>query len=72
MGHPPLFKRALVAYVDGANSLSWSFIGFECKPNYAASFSPLIFLLHYSFLMTQLFTLGGQSIGVSALSSVLQ
>ena len=32
-----------VAYVDGANSLSWSFIGFPCKPSYSASFSPLNF-----------------------------
>ena len=41
-----------VAYVDGANSLSWSFIGIPRKPSYSASFSPLIFLLHYSFLIS--------------------
>ena len=46
-GHLPLFKRALEAYVDGANLLSRGFIGFPCKPSYSASFSPLIFLLHY-------------------------
>ena len=32
-----------VAYVGGANSLSWSFIGIPCKPSYSASFSPLVF-----------------------------
>ena len=32
-----------VAYVGGANSFSWSFIGVPCKPSYSASFSPLIF-----------------------------
>ena len=41
-----------VAYVGGANSLSWSFIGFPRKPSNSASFSPLIFLLHYSFLIS--------------------
>ena len=41
-----------VAYVGGANSLSWSFIGFPHKPSYSATFSPLIFLLHYSFLIS--------------------
>ena len=29
--------------IDGANSLSWSFIGIPRKPSYSASFSPLIF-----------------------------
>ena len=29
--------------VDGANSLSWSFIGIPHKPSYSASFSPLNF-----------------------------
>ena len=32
-----------VAYVGGANSLSWSFIGIPRKPSYSASFSSLIF-----------------------------
>ena len=32
VGHPPLFKWAPVAYVDGANSLSRSFISLLCKP----------------------------------------
>ena len=32
-----------VAYVGGANSLSWSFIGIPHKPSYSASFSPLVF-----------------------------
>ena len=41
-----------VAYVGGANSLSWSVIGIPHKPSYSASFSPLIFLLHYSFLIS--------------------
>ena len=41
-----------VAYVGGANSLSWSFIGIPRKPSYSASFSPLILLLHYSFLIS--------------------
>ena len=44
-----------VAYVGGANSLSWSFIAIQHKPSYSAYFSPLIFLLHYSFL-TSLYT----------------
>ena len=35
-----------------ANSLSWSFIGFPHIPSYSASFSPLIFLLLYSFLIS--------------------
>ena len=37
-GPPSLFKRVPVAYVDCANSLSWSFIGFPRKPSYSASF----------------------------------
>ena len=41
-----------VAYVGGASSLSWSFIGIPRKPRYSASFSPLIFLLHDSFLIS--------------------
>ena len=41
-----------VAYVGGANSSSWSFTGISRKPSYSASFSPLIFLLHYSFLIS--------------------
>ena len=36
-----------MVYVGGTNSLSWSFIGIPHKPSYSASFSPLIFLLHY-------------------------
>ena len=51
---PPLLQengKTPVAYVDGANSLSWSFIGIPRKPSYSASFSPLIFLLHYFFLI---------------------
>ena len=38
VGHPPLFKWAPVAYVDGASFLSWNFIGFPGKPSYSASF----------------------------------
>ena len=30
--------RMPVAYIGGANSLSWSFIGFPRKPSYSASF----------------------------------
>ena len=30
-------------YVDGANSLSWNFIGIPRKPSYSASFSLLLF-----------------------------
>ena len=50
-GHPPLFKQAPVAYVDSASSLSWNFIGSPHKPLFSM-FSPLIFLLHYSFLIS--------------------
>ena len=35
------------AYVSGANFLSWSFIGFPCKPSYSASFLHWIVLLSY-------------------------
>ena len=52
---PPLLRengKTPVAYVGGANSLSLSFIGVPCKPSYSASFSPLIFLLHYFFLIS--------------------
>ena len=52
---PPLLRengKTPVAYVGGENSFSWSFTGIPCKPSYSASFSPLIFLLHYSFLMS--------------------
>ena len=38
-----------VAYIGGANSLSWSFIGVPRKPSYSASFSPLIFPTTLSF-----------------------
>ena len=47
-GHPPLFKRAPVAYVDGASSLSGDFISFPCKPRNISLFSPLFF--HYIIL----------------------
>ena len=49
---PPLLQengKMPVAYVGGANSLSWSFIGIPCKPSYSASFSPLIFPTTLSF-----------------------
>ena len=52
---PPLLRenrKTPVAYVGGANSLSWNFIGIPRKPIYPASFSPLISLLHYSFLIS--------------------
>ena len=51
---PPFLRengKTPVASVDVANSLSWSFIGIPHKPSYSASFSPLIFLLHYFFLI---------------------
>ena len=43
---PPLLgenRKTPVAYVGGANSLSWSFIDIPRKPSYSASISPLIF-----------------------------
>ena len=52
---PPLLRengKTPVAYIGGAKSLSWSFIGIPHKPSHSASFSPLIFLLHYSFLIS--------------------
>ena len=44
-----------VAYVGGANSLSWSFIGIPRKPSYSASFSPLIFLTTLSVFNLSLY-----------------
>ena len=41
-----------VAYVGGTNLLSRGFIGIPHKPSYSASFSPLIFLLHYFSLVS--------------------
>ena len=38
--------------VDGASFLSWNFISFPCKPRNISLFSPLIFQLHYSFLIS--------------------
>ena len=52
VGHPPLFKQSPVAYVDGASFLSWDFISFPRKPRNISLFSPLIYLLHYSFLIS--------------------
>ena len=48
-GHPLLFKRAPVAYVDSASSLSWNFIGFSRKPSYSASFLYLFSYYTISF-----------------------
>ena len=48
-GHPPLFKRVPVAYVDGAISLSWNFIGFPRKPSYSASLLHLFSYYTISF-----------------------
>ena len=45
-------RKMPVAYVGGANLLSRGFIGIPHKPSYSASFSPLIFLLHYFFLIS--------------------
>ena len=42
-GHLLIFKWHRWPNVDGANSLSWNFIGIPRKPSYAASFSLLIF-----------------------------
>ena len=42
-GHLPIFKWHRWPNVDGANSLSWNFIGIPCKPSYSASFSLLVF-----------------------------
>ena len=52
---PPLLwenGKTPVAYVGGASFSSQSFIGIPRKPIYPASFSPLISLLHYSFLIS--------------------
>ena len=42
-GHLPIFKWCWWPSVDGANSLSWNFIGIPRKPSYSASFSLLLF-----------------------------
>ena len=47
-----LFKRVPVAYIGGASSLSWDFIGFLCKSRNFSLFSPLFSPLHYSFLIS--------------------
>ena len=39
--HLPIFKWYRWPNVDGANSLSWNFIGIPRKPSYSASFSRL-------------------------------
>ena len=38
--------------IDGASFLSWNLISFPCKPRHISLFSPLIFLLQYSFLIS--------------------
>ena len=42
-GHLLIFKWCWWPNVDGANSLSWNFIGIPRKPSYSASFSLLLF-----------------------------
>ena len=42
-GHLPIFKWHRWPNIDGANSLSWNFIGIPHKPSYSASFSLLLF-----------------------------
>ena len=42
-GHLLIFKWRWWPNVDGANSLSWNFIGIPRKPSYLASFSLLLF-----------------------------
>ena len=42
-GHLPIFKWCRWPNIDGANSLSWNFVGIPRKPSYSASFSLLIF-----------------------------
>ena len=42
-GHLLIFKWHRWPNVDGANSLSWNFIGIPCKPSYSAPFSLLLF-----------------------------
>ena len=37
-GHLPIFKWHWWPNVDGANSLSWNFIGIPCKQSYSAPF----------------------------------
>ena len=58
LGHPPLFKRAPVANVDGASCLSWNFIGFPCKPRNISLFLSSIFLsaTFFLYLSLNLFT----------------
>ena len=41
--HLLIFKWCRWPNVDGANSLSWNFIGIPRKPSYSASFSLLLF-----------------------------
>ena len=48
----PSGGRTPVAYVSGANFLSWSFIGLPHKPSYSASFLHWIFLLSYPHSIT--------------------
>ena len=43
-----------VAYVGGANSLSWSFIGFPYKPSYSA---PFIHLFSYNTILSGIKTI---------------
>ena len=54
---PPLLRenaKTPVAYVGGASFLSQSFIGIPHKPNYSASFSPLLFPTTLFFSKTSL------------------
>ena len=44
--------RMPAAYIGGANLLSRGFIGIPGKQSYSVSFFPLIFLLHYFFLIS--------------------
>ena len=45
-------RRMPAAYIGGASSLSWNFIGFPCKPSYSASFLHWISSLSYPHLTT--------------------
>ena len=46
-GHLPIFKWHRWASIDGANSLSWNFIGIPRKPSYSAPFLSYYFLAEF-------------------------
>ena len=46
-GHLPIFKWHQWPNIDGANSLSWNFIGIPRKPSYSAFFLSYYFLANF-------------------------